>query len=329
MAITESVMSTQPVRSTEPVMSAQPVMIASERGEVGLAAGMDLLRAGGSAMDAVEAAIRLVESNEADHFVGVGGLPNLLGEVELDASIMDGATRRAGAVGAVTGFPHPISIARAVCERLPQHVLLVGAGAERFADEVGIERGATLTDEARRLWRSRLAADGAVSVAATWGTGGCSALEQLQAMSPPIGPWGTVNVLALDAAGNLCAGVSTSGYPGKYPGRVGDSALIGAGNYCDGAIGAAACTGRGELAIRGGTARAVLLALAAGRDPAAACADALRQVMDLPDEFRAPLQALCLTPDGRHGGAATNADATYSVLRASDHRFEIVERRQV
>ena len=101
-------------------------MIASERGEVGLPAGIGLLRAGGSAMDAVEAAIRVVEANEADHYVGVGGLPNLLGEVELDASIMDGATRRAGAVAAVTGFPHPISIARAVAERLPQHVLLVG-----------------------------------------------------------------------------------------------------------------------------------------------------------------------------------------------------------
>ena len=135
-------------------------MIASERGEVGLAAGMALLRGGASAMDAVEAAVRLVEANEADHYVGVGGLPNLVGEVELDASIMDGATRRAGAVAAVTGFPHPISIARAVCERLPQHLMLVGAGAEQFADEVGIERGPTLTDEARRIWRDGLTSSG-------------------------------------------------------------------------------------------------------------------------------------------------------------------------
>src|ERR1700733_11129814 len=129
------------------------MMMASERGEVGLAAGIELLRGGASGLDAVEAAIRVVESNEADHFVGVGGLPNLLGEVELDASIMDGATRRAGAVGAVQGFPHPISIARAVCEQLPQHLLLVGAGAERFADEAGIERGETRTEEAMRGWR--------------------------------------------------------------------------------------------------------------------------------------------------------------------------------
>src|SRR5258707_13910380 len=127
-------------------------MIASEGGEVGLEAGMSLLRAGASALDAVEAAVRVVESNEADHHVGVGGLPNLLGEVELDASIMDGATRQAGAVAAVTGFPPPISIARAVCDRLPQHLLLVGAGAERFADEGGIERGPTPTDEALRVW---------------------------------------------------------------------------------------------------------------------------------------------------------------------------------
>ena len=126
-------------------------MIASERGEVGLSAGLALLRDGASAMDAVEAAVRVVESNEADHWVGVGGLPNLLGEVELDASIMDGATRRAGAVGGVKGFPHPITIARAVCDQLPQHLLLIGAGAERFADEMGIERGETLTEEARQM----------------------------------------------------------------------------------------------------------------------------------------------------------------------------------
>lgn len=308
------------------------MIIASERGEVGLRAGMDLLRAGGTAMDAVEAAIRLVESNEADHFVGVGGLPNLLGEVELDASIMDGATRRAGAVAAVTGFPHPISIARAVCDLLPQHVLLVGRGAERFADEVGIERGETLTGEARKIWQERLIASGLAPAHEAPVPGGVSytreALAAIQSTALRDGAWGTVNVLALDSAGNLAAGVSTSGYPWKYPGRVGDSPLIGAGNYCDNRIGAAACTGRGELAIRGGTARAVLLALAAGSDPAGACAEALTQTLDLPDEPQLALQTLCLTPDGRHGGAATRGGATYSVLTADASRYAIVERRK-
>jgi isoaspartyl peptidase/L-asparaginase-like protein (Ntn-hydrolase superfamily) len=308
-------------------------MIASERGEVGLAAGVELLRAGASALDAVETAIRVVESDEDNHTVGVGGLPNLLGEVELDASIMDGATRRAGAVAAVSGFPHPISIARAVLERLPQHLLLVGAGAERFAAEAGIERGPTLTDEARRRWQDGLSAAGIEAAVAKFGPGERAyreqVLERLASMPVPQPPWDTVDVLALDARGNLAAGVSTSGYPWKYPGRISDSAIIGAGNYCDNAVGAAACTGRGELAIRGGTARAVLYALAAGGDPAKACAEALAQTQDLPDEFRSPLLALCLTPDGRHGGASTMPGATYSVMTTEDATFRIEERRQV
>jgi isoaspartyl peptidase/L-asparaginase-like protein (Ntn-hydrolase superfamily) len=308
-------------------------MIASERGEVGLAAGVDLLRAGLSAMDAVEAAIRLVESDEDNHTVGVGGLPNLLGEVELDASVMDGASRRAGAVAAVTGFPHPISIARAVCERLPQHVMLAGAGAERFADDVGIERGPTLTDAARQRWRDGLSAAGIEAATARFGPGERAyreqVLERLASMGVPDPPWDTVNVLALDAAGNLAAGVSTSGYPWKYPGRISDSAIIGAGNYCDNAVGGAACTGRGELAIRGTTARVVLYALAAGGDPAKACAEALAATLDLPDEFRSPLQALCLTPDGRHGGASTMPGSTYSVMTADDETFHTEERRQL
>ena len=308
-------------------------MIASERGEVGLPAGIGLLRAGGSAMDGVEAAIRVVEANEADHYVGVGGLPNLLGMVELDASIMDGATRRAGAVAAVTGFPHPISIARAVAERLPQHLLLAGSGAERFADEVGIERGPTLTDEAVRLWRDGLDPRALDDVGRERGPGETAyrreVLKLIEAMSPPGGPWGTVNVLALDAKGNLAVGVSTSGYPWKYPGRVGDSAVIGAGNYCDNRVGGAACTGRGELAIRATTARSVLLALADCGDPEQACATALAETLDLPDDFRSGLQALCLTPDGRHGGASTRNDATYSVMTAEDQSFRTEQRRQV
>jgi isoaspartyl peptidase/L-asparaginase-like protein (Ntn-hydrolase superfamily) len=308
-------------------------MIASERGEVGLAAGVDLLRAGLSAMDAVEAAIRLVESDTANHTVGIGGLPNLLGDVELDASVMDGATRRAGAVAAVTGFPHPITIARAVCERLPQHLMLVGAGAERFADEVGIERGPTLTEASRQRWRDGLSAAGIEAAAERFGPGERAyreqALGRLASMGVPDPPWDTVNVLALDAAGNLAVGVSTSGYPWKYPGRISDSAIIGAGNYCDNAVGGAACTGRGELAIRGTTARAVLYALAAGGDPEKACAEALGQTLGLPDEFRSPLQALCLTPDGRHGGASTMPGSTYSVMTADDETFRTEERRQI
>jgi beta-aspartyl-peptidase (threonine type) len=303
------------------------VMLASERGEVGLAEAMQVLREGGSAMDAVELAVRAAEANLEDHYVGVGGIPNLLGEVELDASIMDGRTRAAGAVAAVRGYPHPITIARRVMEQLPQHVMLVGGGAERFAAEMGIPQGETLTDEARRMWEEGLSEDGA---------GGAdsegerryrrSALEILRRQESHNGPWGTVNVMALDRYGDLCVGVSTSGYPWKYPGRVGDSPLIGAGNYCDNRWAAAACTGRGELAIRGCCARTAAWLAADGREPDEAAVETLRETVDMPDAYRSPLSVLVLTPDGRHGGASTKAGATYAVIDERDEEPRIVPR---
>jgi beta-aspartyl-peptidase (threonine type) len=308
-------------------------MLASERGEIGLPAAMEALLGGASALDAVEIAVRLVEANEADHYVGVGGLPNLLGEVELDAGVMVGQTRHVGAVAAVRGFPHPVSIARAVLEQLPQHVLLAGPGAERFADEAGIPRGETLTDEARRIWEEGLRIDG-VDDASAWGGEGerryrLQALARIQAMAAPSEPYGTVNILAGDGDGRLAVAVSTSGYPWKYPGRVGDSPVPGAGFYCDDRFGAGSCTGRGELAIRAGTARRVVDHAGRGLDPADACGEALRETVDLPDEFRAPLQTLCLLPDGRHGGATTQESGTYAVMTANDSAPRILQRAVV
>src|SRR5438552_836637 len=107
------------------------VVVASGNGRVGIAKAMRVLRAGGSALDAVEAGIKLVEDNVEDDSVGTGGLPNILGDVELDASIMDGRTLAAGAVGSMRYYPHPISVARKVMDDLP-HCFLVGTGAERY-----------------------------------------------------------------------------------------------------------------------------------------------------------------------------------------------------
>src|SRR6266508_3617067 len=132
------------------------IIIASSNGAIGLPAAWAILQAGGTALDAVEAATRLVEDNPDDHSVGYGGYPNLLGEVELDASIMDGTTLRSGAVGALRGYRHAISVARHVMEDLP-HVMLAGEGAARFAAELGMEREELLTDEAARTWREGIA----------------------------------------------------------------------------------------------------------------------------------------------------------------------------
>jgi beta-aspartyl-peptidase (threonine type) len=305
------------------------VIVGSERSEVGLPAGMAVLRDGGGASDAVEAALRLCEDNVADHYVGTGGLPNACGDVELDASIMVGSTRAFGAVAAVRGYPHPISIARAVLEDLPQHCLLVGEGAERFAAEHGFERAELLTPEARRLFLEALdAADEPVEGEDRGATSGDlryrrTARELMQRLRRHDGPWGTTNVLALDDAGELCVGVSTSGYPWKHPGRVGDSALPGAGNYCDVRSGGAACTGRGEMAMRVCGARRVVDELARGVDPSEACRAMLAEAVELVDPFAAGLRALALTPDGRHGGAATQLGATYAVMTVESTEPEV------
>ncbi|MDI5974333.1 isoaspartyl peptidase/L-asparaginase [Streptomyces sp. SL13] len=303
---------------------AEPVIIGSERSEAGLAAGMETLRRGGSALDAVEVALRACEDNLDDHYVGTSGLPNAQGVVELDASVMTGSDRRFGAVAALRGYPHPVSVARAVLERLPQHSLLVGEGAAMFAKECGFGTAELLTETSRRLWRERLAAASAESVegentAATSGDRRYrqQALDLVRRLPPHDGPWGTINVIALDASGEMCVGVSTSGYPYKYPGRVGDSAVPGAGNWCDLRAGGAACTGRGELAMRGGTARTVVDLMAGGADPAGACAAALREAAGLPDDFRAELRALALAPDGRHGGASGQRGSVYQVMTAA------------
>src|SRR6266516_7542528 len=132
------------------------IIIASSNGDIGIPTAWDILQSGGSAIDAVEAATRIVEDNPDDHSVGYGGYPNLLGEVELDASIMDGTTLRAGAVGALRGYRHPISVARRVMEELP-HVMLAGEGAARFAAEIGMAREDLLTLDAAHTWREGIA----------------------------------------------------------------------------------------------------------------------------------------------------------------------------
>ena len=297
------------------------IIIGSERSEAGIPEAMEVLRRGGSAVEAVERGLMVCEDNLADHYVGTGGLPNARGIVELDASIMVGSSRAFGAVGAVKNFPNPISIARAILEKLPQHALLVGEGAEAFADSLGFSRAELLTPEAKALWLEQLKGVNAESIEGenTKAMSGderyrLAAIELVKQFSPHEGPWGTINIIALDRSGELVCGVSTSGYPYKHPGRVGDSAIAGAGNYADSRYGAAACTGRGELSLRGGTARTIIENMKAGLSPEDACFEALIEARNLPDEFRAELRCLALTADGRHGGAAGMEGSTYTLM---------------
>ncbi len=295
------------------------IVIASKNGYIGISDAIHVLMHGGSALDAVEQGIWPVELDTTDSSVGIGGLPNLLGEVELDASIMDGATRAAGSVGALKGFPHPISVARKIMEELP-HVFLVGEGAALFAQEMGFSRAALLTPQAHQTWQQRLTTlDGAMTPELErYDITMRQHAQQLKRLLDPTVPNETVNFLAIDQHGHLASGVSTSGWALKYPGRLGDSPVIGAGSYADDRYGAAACTGRGELAIRACTAYATVMAMRAGLSPTEACITALRDVLSLEDSYTGPFSVLALNAHGETGGASNVPDTQYVCMRPGD-----------
>jgi isoaspartyl peptidase/L-asparaginase-like protein (Ntn-hydrolase superfamily) len=280
-----------------------PLVIASGNGAPGLAAGIAVLREGGSALDAVEACARVIEADPSDTSVGRGGKPNVLGVVELDASLMDGTTRRVGAVGALRGYLYPISVARGVMERLP-HVMLVGDGAALFAAEIGATKATLLTPSTRKLWVERLAK------ARETPAGVRRRKKLVPVVAKTVGEErGTVNFIALDRAGGIASAVSTSGWAYKYPGRLGDSPIIGAGNYCDTRYGGACCTGFGELAIRNVTAKTAVDRLAAGMSAAEVARHAIADVNDLED---AAFNIVVLAADGSHAAASNRKDRRYA-----------------
>ena len=285
------------------------IVVAGSNGVVGIKEAVRVLRDSGSAVDAVEAGIRLVESNPKDHSAGYGGFPNLLGEVELDASIMDGRTLAAGAVGALRGYTNAISVARKVMDILP-HVFLVGDGATRFAREMGFAPCDLLVEDSRRVWLERLqrdlppkALDSLSDRSDLW--------KWVEIASDPEKARGTVNFLAQDASGNICAGASTSGWAWKYPGRLGDSPVIGAGTYADSRYGAAACSGMGEMAIRACTAHSIVLYLRMGMSVEGAGKQAMIDLKDLEGAYLGVMNALVLDHEGNHTGFSSTYGSTY------------------
>lgn len=285
-----------------------PIIVASGNGAKALPDGVRILKRGGSALDAVEACARHVEADVTDRSVGRGGHPNILGQVELDASIVDGTSHHVGSVAALQGYLHPISVARAVMERLP-HVMLVGGGAARFAAEIGAERTNNLTASTRRLWVERLA-----KVRET-----PSSVRARRRLVPVVRrvvgeERGTVNFIALDRRGNIASAVTTSGWAYKYPGRVGDSPIVGAGNYCDTRSGGACCTGFGELAIRGVTAKTAVDRLAQGRGPMSVARQAIADANVLED---AAFNIVVLGADGTHAAATNREDRRYAFMSAA------------
>jgi N4-(beta-N-acetylglucosaminyl)-L-asparaginase len=263
------------------------------------AKAMEIIQAGGDTLDAVIAGVNIVELDPRDNSVGYGGLPNEDGVVELDASCIHGPTRRMGAVGALQGIKTPSKIAKLVMEQT-DHMMLVGAGALKFAKAMGFEEENLLTEASRKAWvawKISLGRGGHNN----WGPG-LDAPPSEQTRQQVIGelrrvfphdtdaqlaeavetalhpPHGTINCIALNEKGEMSAVTTTSGMAWKLPGRVGDSPIVGGGLWLDQDVGGAGSTGRGEENLRVCGAHTVVENMRHGMTPKEAALDALKRV---------------------------------------------------
>jgi len=261
--------------------AAQPVVVTSANSLRPVQKAYELMVGGADPLDAAVEGVKIQELDPADDSVGYGGLPNADGVVQLDASCMHGPTRRAGAVAALEGIKTPSEIAKLVL-KYTDHILLVGEGAKRFALSYGFKDEDLLTEHAREAWlrwrANRDPEDDFLDVPAD---------ERLAQR-----PTGTINCDAVTAAGEIASVTTTSGLAWKIPGRVGDSPIIGAGQYCDNDVGAAGSTGRGEANIKACGGFLTVELMRRGMKPTDACLETLKRVVRM-------TEARLLAPDGR------------------------------
>lgn len=240
--------------------------------EGALRKGSEILAGGGAALDAVEAIIRILE-DDPNFNAGRGAVFTAEGKNELDAAIMDGRNRSAGAVAGVTRLRHPISAARAVMEKSP-HVMLAGAGAEAFAIQNGVETVDPSFFFTERRWAGlvrELTASGAPIPPRPAGVPAAPEASRID----PERKFGTVGVAARDASGHLAAGTSTGGTNAKRWGRLGDSPVIGAGTYAQDGVCAVSATGTGEYFIRAAVAKSICARIELKHERPARAADAI------------------------------------------------------
>ncbi len=270
--------------------SVKPVVIASGNGNRGKNGGdvvcvekaYQMITAGDDVLDALIAGVTIVELDPEESGVGYGGIPNADGVVQLDSCCMHGPTKRAGGVAALEGVRTPALVAQAVMQHTDHH-LLVGAGAQTFARNMGFEIEADLnTDYSRSRWlewkrridpghyldpdeRARAGYDIGLQMARE----GLIDLEHY---------WGTINCDGISATGEICGVTTTSGLAYKIPGRAGDSPILGAGLYVDGDVGAAGSTGRGEANLYNLTSYLIVENLRRGMHPKDAGMDGLKRI---------------------------------------------------
>jgi len=282
------------VESTQGKTPNRPLIVTSKTNpfvrEAITTAAWEVLMNGGSPLDAAEKAVNVSELDPRDTTVGYGGDPNEEGFHQLDACVMSGPDGNdAGAVAALENIKTPCSVARLVMERT-DHLLLVGKGALKFARMYGVKEENLMTDEAREHW-------------ADW-------RENLSARDyyhPPHQTYkpeggGTINVLVLDASGGIAGVTSTVGHHFKIVGRVGDSAIIGAGLYVDNDIGAAGATGHGEESIKVCASFLAVEKMREGISPQEACSYVCQRVVDrYSGKPYFNLKIIALNKDGDYG----------------------------
>jgi N4-(beta-N-acetylglucosaminyl)-L-asparaginase len=318
-------------KSLEPAFRA--VVVASANGIRGVARAYDMItRQNADTLDAIIAGVNIEELDPEDQYVGLGGLPNEEGVVQLDASCMHGPTKRAGAVAALEDIATPSLVAKAVMD-YTDHIMLVGAGAKKFALEMGFKEQNLLTEKSRRDW---LRWKACLNPADSWLDRPGDSAPPLQTAGIPFDDplhvkftTGTINMNAVNAAGDISSVTTTSGLSWKLPGRVGDSPIIGAGQYCDNTVGAAGSIGRGEANIKVCGAFLTVEFMRQGMSPDQACLKTIdrviamteRRLLDPNGRPLFDLQFQAVSKDGRFGAASAYEGSQYAVADSSGARL--------
>jgi N4-(beta-N-acetylglucosaminyl)-L-asparaginase len=336
------------VRATGPAIlrQARPVVIASANGhrhrnggtETCVERAFRLLTSGTDVLEALVEGVGIVERDPEDNSVGYGGLPNADGVVQLDACCMHGPAKRAGGVAALEGVRTPAAVARAVLLHTDHH-LLVGAGAQTFARQLGFPIEDDLnTPRSRELWlewKRRIDPQHYLDPK-TRAAAGLAAAERMLAegLLDSNRFYGTINANGLSARGELAGVTTTSGLAWKIPGRVGDSPILGAGLYVDGAVGAAGSTGRGEANLYGLCSFLIVELMRRGMAPKDAGLEALRRVQANTVERRLlnargepafNLTFYVMNARGEHAGVAMYGGGQYAVCTGNGPEFRPVE----
>ena len=261
--------------------AATPAAVSSANGLRAVTRAIELMLQGSDTLDAAVEGVKIQELDPSDNSVGYGGLPNEDGVVQLDASCMHGPSKRAGAVAALEGIKTPSEVAKLVL-LYTNHILLAGEGAKRFALSYGFKEEDLLTPESRQLWLEWRANRGRDD---DW-------LDVPEKTPMVARPTGTINLDVVNAAGDVSSVTTTSGLAWKIPGRVGDSPIVGAGQYTDNDVGAAGSTGRGESNIMVCGGFLTVEQMRRGVKPTDACLATLKRVLT-----QTPPRLL--QPDGR------------------------------